>query len=141
MSTTIQEHAGTLVVVRCWCGIQHAIPESLRKLQIAEKDRGKEQVVFCPLGHEYVAGGKTEAERLRKEVEWQKMMRVREQASHDQTKAELETSRHRLRATKAAHTRTKNRVGKGVCPCCNRHFKDLERHMSGQHPEYANTEE
>jgi hypothetical protein len=28
--TELREHSGVLVVVRCWCGIQHGIPESLR---------------------------------------------------------------------------------------------------------------
>lgn len=30
----------------------------------------------------------------------------------------------------------KNRVANGVCPCCNRHFENLERHMKGQHPDF-----
>ena len=29
------------------------------------------------------------------------------------------------------------RVGHGVCPCCNRTFGDLYRHMSTKHPGYA----
>jgi hypothetical protein len=33
-------------------------------------------------------------------------------------------------------TRIKKRVAAGVCPCCNRSFKDLARHMAGQHPDY-----
>lgn len=30
----------------------------------------------------------------------------------------------------------KKRVGNGVCPCCNRTFENLSRHMSCKHPEY-----
>ena len=33
-------------------------------------------------------------------------------------------------------TRIKKRVANGVCPCCNRTFKDLAAHMSTQHPDY-----
>lgn len=28
-------------------------------------------------------------------------------------------------------------VGAGVCPCCNRTFKNLARHMAGQHPGFT----
>lgn len=44
---------------------------------------------------------------------------------------------HSTRATKGHLTRLKKRVAAGVCPCCNRTFKDLSRHMAGQHPEYV----
>ncbi|MBV6448554.1 hypothetical protein [Nitrosomonas sp.] len=33
------------------------------------------------------------------------------------------------RAYKGQATKIKRRVGRGVCPCCNRHFENLERHM------------
>lgn len=41
------------------------------------------------------------------------------------------------RVTKGHLTRVKKRVAAGVCPCCNRTFADLARHMAGKHPEYA----
>jgi hypothetical protein len=27
-------------------------------------------------------------------------------------------------------------VANGVCPCCNRTFQNLARHMAGKHPDY-----
>jgi len=60
------------------------------------------------------------------------------------TKDQLETVRYqrdrnerRRRAEKAAKTRIKNRVSNGVCPCCNRTFANLARHMANKHPDYA----
>lgn len=38
---------------------------------------------------------------------------------------------------KAAKTRIKNRIARGVCPCCNRTFVNLAKHMASQHPSYA----
>ena len=32
------------------------------------------------------------------------------------------------------------RIKNGVCPCCKRHFTNLERHMHTKHPEFAATE-
>lgn len=52
-----------------------------------------------------------------------------------------------LRAAKAAHavtkgklTKTRNRIAKGVCPCCNRSFVNLGKHMAGQHPDFGAAE-
>lgn len=47
-----------------------------------------------------------------------------------------EKERNRTRAQKAAKTKLKNRIKNGVCPCCNRTFKQLARHMENKHPEY-----
>ena len=46
-----------------------------------------------------------------------------------------------LSAQKGVTTRLKNRVQKGVCPCCNRYFAQLQRHMTTQHPNFAATAE
>lgn len=40
-------------------------------------------------------------------------------------------------AYKGHLTRTKRRVHNGVCPCCKRHFKNLELHMKNKHPDYV----
>lgn len=37
---------------------------------------------------------------------------------------------------KGVATRLKNRAAHGVCPCCNRTFQQLARHMSAKHPDF-----
>jgi len=37
---------------------------------------------------------------------------------------------------KAALTRMTNRIAFGVCPCCHRHFDNLQRHIATKHPEF-----
>jgi len=44
---------------------------------------------------------------------------------------------HSARTIKGHLTRTKNRIANGVCPCCNRSFKNLHNQMSRQHPDYT----
>ena len=34
-------------------------------------------------------------------------------------------------------TRLKNRAANGVCPCCTRHFQNLQAHMAKKHPDYT----
>lgn len=131
MTTTIREYAGELVVLRCWCGIQHAVPDSLRNLQRRQKDKGQViTAIFCPLGHEHVPKGESDKARLERELS-------AERARHDQTRAELRETERRRRAEKGAKTRLKKRAAVGVCPCCNRTFHQLARHMAAMHPDFV----
>lgn len=89
------------------------------------------QTFYCPNGHEECYSGPSPEEkqisRLKGDVTWerQRAERAIEQAA---------TNERRRRAEKAAKTRIKNRIAKGVCIYCNRSFVDLRRHMEGQHP-------
>ncbi len=89
---------------------------------------------YCPFGHQqHFPQGKTEAEKLaaaqaqaKREVRWR----------HEAEEAARATER-RLAAQKGVTTRLKNRVANGVCPCCNRSFMNLQRHMASQHKGFA----
>jgi hypothetical protein len=100
------------------------------------RENGKQ--VFCPMGHTWVCG-KTEAQILRDKLDREKAARAHERSQADQRQAELRDQRdaaeRSARGHKGAHTRTKNRVRRGVCPCCNRHFENLQRHMDTKHPD------
>lgn len=83
----------------------------------------------CPYCEGSQGWGESEADRLRKEIE---------QRSRELTAAKSEA----LRAThqrdeeskaKLEALRQLGRVNKGVCPCCNRQFKNLARHMAVKH--------
>lgn len=135
MTTT---YYATLSHCECYkCGIMFGIPaEYHQKL----KDHGA--AFFCPVGHQqhYM---ETEMTRLRQKVERAERAvgkaeraTVRERAEHDQTREDLQHTEARRRGEKAAKTRIKKRLAKGVCPCCNRYFENLRRHMDGQHPEF-----
>ena len=99
----------------------------------------------CPWGHPQVyAQGPTEAEKLRQQLaEAEKRVQTAKQNEayyEDRLRAETtqrEYAQNQARAYKGVATRVKNRVGKGVCPCCNRTFANLHRHMAGQHPTFA----
>lgn len=127
-------YSGVLVVTECWCGIAHAIPESLNDVQVRQHRDGKIQTkIYCPLGHSHILAGEGVAKRLERQL-------ALERSSHDQTKAELRETESRRRAEKAAKTKLKKRVSAkrvsaGVCPCCKRTFQNLARHMKNKHPE------
>lgn len=128
MSTLTDTYTGTLVIRTCWCGIRHAMPSGLDD----HVDNGGS--AFCPLGHEYVRNVRTEAQ-----IERDKNARL--EAQLDQVRARaahLEASR---RAHKGANTRLRRRVAAGVCPCCNRTFQNLARHVASQHPDFGEMKE
>lgn len=98
------------------------------------EDHGTFYCPSCGVTQHFPGESKMEAaERLRRHAE---DSLARERAQHDQTKAARAATERRLIATKGVVTRTKRRVGRGVCPCCNRYFAELHAHMHIEHPEY-----
>lgn len=80
------------------------------------------QTFWCPNGHQqHFPLGPTEAEKLQQD-----------RASHHKARAA---------AYKGQVTKIKRRVGAGICPCCNRSFANLARHMAGQHPDFTPDQE
>lgn len=123
----------TLRVMECWCGINFALPHSLH-YQYLNRELTE---VYCPKGHRCVPRGKTPVEKERDAREAAERQVQRLQTVRMDLERQVEHERHATRAQKAAKTRIKNRVHKGVCPCCNRTFENLRRHMSTQHPDFA----
>lgn len=108
----------------CFCGVIFGIEQNHQKELLKTH-----QDFYCPNGHKQHYIAETEAERLKREL-------TIERQQHDQTKAELEHTKYQRRANKGVLTKLKARVKNGVCPCCNRSFTDLNRHMKTKHPNY-----
>lgn len=70
-----------------------------------------------------------EVKRLERELQ-------RERARLDQEKAHARDLENSLNAQKAATSRLRNRIAKGVCPCCHRSFTNLRRHIASKHPDF-----
>lgn len=91
----------------------------------------------CPWGHpQHFIQGPSEAELLRKERDTLRQQAARKDDELRAERAWREAAQNQARAYKGVATRVKNRVAKGVCPCCNRTFVNLQRHMEGQHPTF-----
>lgn len=84
---------------------------------------------YCPNGHSQHYVGESDADRFERlyNAESQKLLPLRE----------------RLEAEKRAHEktvkklkRTEKRAAAGVCPCCNRTFKQLAQHMESNHKDF-----
>lgn len=136
MSKTTIAHEVTLEVIHCPnCGTSFGVVEHL--LNSLRKNHGS---FYCPSGHS-MSYGESSQEREIAKLEKQ-LNQVKEDSSYWQSEAnqkarDLQHTERRLSATKGVLTRTKNRISKGICPCCNRQFLNLKRHMDGKHPDYA----
>ena len=128
-----QDYLGTLMVEYCCkCGIAFGLDKQYRAERL--NDQGD---FYCPNGHNQHVVRESDAAKAKRLAD----QLTRERAAHDQAVARwrerTDAAERRLSATRGVVTRIKNRVGKGVCPCCNRTFADLQRHMAGQHPTWA----
>ena len=88
---------------------------------------------YCPNGHSMCYTSETPEQKLQRELdatklavetakrdaEWQRQLREKAEKKHK-------------REVRKLHVR----VGNGVCPCCNRTFSNLARHMGAKHPEF-----
>lgn len=128
---------GELTIVMCWCGTKHAVPSGMREFQLREADAGRRFSIFCPHGHEYFPGGESRATKLERQLAQERQRLDQAQAEICHQRKLVHSAERSASALRGVVTRTKRRVSRGVCPCCCRHFENLERHMRGQHPEYA----
>ena len=121
-----------LIIMTCpVCGVTYAIPATLQANAIS-KGQGKIQW-FCCNGHQLGYHGKSDAEKRAEDAE-ARATRASQRA--DATRDLLKDTENRLRAQKGATTKAKKRHAAALCPCCNRSFVQLRRHLETQHPEY-----
>jgi NMD protein affecting ribosome stability and mRNA decay len=104
------------------CGITFNVPEYWR----AEKQRTGDSW-FCPNGHCRVYS-ESDAEKYRKLLEQEKQRHLKTLSRLNEAEAAEQKITKEL-------SRVKKRVHAGVCPCCNRTFQQLARHMKNKHPE------
>lgn len=93
------------------------------------------QHFYCPNGHRqhYVT---SEADKLRRERDLLAQRIAEKDDALTLQRNRIARVEKRLSATKGVITRIKRRVGNGICPCCNRSFENLARHMQHQHPAF-----
>jgi hypothetical protein len=126
-----------LVTTTCAsCAIVFAVPE-----QWDNERREDHKGFYCPNGHSLVYKGESEAEKLQRQLDAERARVDMLRQETKRQKATIDAERRSHAATKGQLTKTKKRVAGGVCPCCDRSFVQLARHMSTQHPDYTATQE
>lgn len=130
-----QTYVGTLVVETCFkCGIAFGMPADY------QRRRREDHASFCcPSGHWQHYAGESETEQLRAKLALANSSADQFSRWYTAEHEKVEKERRRLRAAKGQMTKLKKRIANGMCPCCNRTFRDLQRHMVSKHPDYPVT--
>ena len=108
----------------CECGVPFAMPDYMRSRRLLD---GK--YFYCPNGHSQHYT-KSEVQRLQEKLA-------------EQTRAATSMAERAMAAENAEQkaqreiNRMKKRAAAGVCPCCNRTFQQLARHMKTKHPQHG----
>jgi transcription elongation factor Elf1 len=129
MGTATLNRTVNLKVMECGtCGIAFALPQSLYDHCYNEGGYWT-----CPLGHSR-GWDKGNKKAYARELE-EKVAQL--ESKIDIEKNRVQSAQREAAAARGQVTKIKNRVGKGICPCCNRSFQNLRRHMTTQHPDYS----
>lgn len=107
----------------CNCGVAFGLPSDLQ--DVLRNDPNK--YFYCPNRHSqhYI---KSREQQLREEAERKLQQKENELANLSSSKIQLENELQKVQ-------KKMKRVHNGVCPCCNRSFVNLQRHMKTKHPE------
>lgn len=106
------------------CGVPFMVP---RYFDDERQSTGKGW--YCPNGHCRVYR-KSKVQELE-----EKLANAQRQAQQQQMRALDATER--AKTTERQYLRIRQRIMAGVCPCCNRTFQNVARHMQTQHPEFS----
>jgi hypothetical protein len=133
--TKTLDHASELEIHTCpTCFIVYAIP-----MAMSERKHEDGTNWYCPNGHHVVfsTSVKGKLDEMRRERDRLKQEQAWYDDRHREQQRELETAKRSAAALKGQVTKITRRVGHGVCPCCNRTFAQLARHMAAKHKNWT----
>jgi hypothetical protein len=124
------------VEICCSCAVVFAIPADMYRRAKADP----KVWFYCPNGHSQHYTGKTEEQKLTEQLVTARLRAERAENAAAAQRTRAVAAEHQRAAYKGQATRLRKRIGNGVCPCCNRHFVNVERHMNSQHPGWCDTD-
>lgn len=128
MSETITRPTTFVIEDCCDCFMPFALTEEFKKRRIKDK-----AWFYCPNGHPQHYVGKTDEQLLYEEK--QRTASALEDARI--ARAEAQRLEEQLHMSRREGQRQAQRSKGGACPCCNRTFVQLARHMKTQHPDHG----
>ena len=117
--------------VCCHCGMVCGLEEKYHSELLLSKE-----TFYFPSGHGQHYTGPSETTRLRQQLDQATADAAWQSKKRCLAEADAAYERRRAGAARGQLTKAKKRTANGVCPCCNRSFVALQRHIAGQHPNY-----
>lgn len=111
------------------CGVVFGLGSAFVKNRLNDH-----KAFYCPNGCNVSWSGPSKVEQERDAA---RSLAEREGIRRRRAEAEAEHQRRSAAAQKGWNTRIRNRIANGVCPCCNRSFENVRRHMTTQHPDFV----
>lgn len=116
----------------CRCGIRFGMTA-----QTHAELKKSSHTFSCPYGHQqHFPLGPTKEDQLRQERDLLQQRLAQKDDEIAWQRRHRESAARSASAYKGQATKLRRRAKAGVCPCCNRHFEQLERHMSVKHPDF-----
>lgn len=132
----------SFVTITCWkCKVQYGMTDEFYRVA---KQMADNTTFYCPNGHGAAFSvGETDEDKMRRErdravqklAEKDDELRRAWATANQQSEFRKEAER-KAAAARGQVAKIKKRASAGICPCCNRHFTQLERHMGSKHPDY-----
>lgn len=121
------------VVTECGeCGVVYTVPEVRH-----DHMRSEGGFACCQNGHRWGWDKDgSERERLRRERDRLAQQIAMEQDRVREAERSAFVAGEALIAAEKRETRLKRRIVGGACPCCNRTFSNVGRHMKTKHPAF-----
>lgn len=123
--TTFKASDTLVVEVCCNCHMPFAVTDEFKDDRLKDK-----KTFYCPAGHPQSYVGKSDEQKIR-DLE-NSLAKARDNAEFWK-----QQERRAIINAKAAATRAANRAKAGACPCCDRTFVQMARHIATKHPEFA----
>lgn len=120
----------------CSCSMVFAMPAEFKARALAKRGPSG-QVFFCPAGHRQWYLGETAEAKLRRENDRLKQNEAYLEQQRQRAADDAEHQRRRANGYKGHAAKITKRAKAGLCPCCNRTFSQLARHMATQHPDFT----
>ena len=115
------------------CGARQAMTREAESIY-----RQNHATFYCVHGHPRAWNvGESEEDKLRRERDALKQRQAYYEDQLREARQQADKERHRANGYKGHATRITNRAKAGVCPCCNRSFENLKRHMASKHPQFT----
>lgn len=119
------------VIACCSCAMRFAVPHKW------QAEREQDHVTFfCPNGHPQSYVGETDAEKFRRERDRLAQRIAQRDDEIAQWKATADEQARQRAEVEKRLKRVAKRTSAGTCPCCNRTFSALARHMQTKHPAF-----
>lgn len=116
------------------CKTQMWLPNALYEAAM----HGRSKITFyCPYGHGQVfADGESDEAKLRRERDRLLQRTVQLDEARVEAETRLAAAKNMLDRERAARTKATKRTKAGLCPCCNRTFRQMALHLANKHPEF-----